>query len=66
MTQKNRFHEKNMEELQMEYESLSRDLFRIRSESRIARQVERPHRLRALRKDRARILTALRAKQLGS
>jgi ribosomal protein L29 len=56
------FKEKTVEELRLAYAELSRDLFRIRSEFAVTREMEKTHRLTALRRDRARILTVLRQK----
>ncbi len=62
MASANKFNDQSVEELKAAYADLSRDLFRIRSDFKMMRHLERPHRLKMLKKDRARVLTALRAK----
>lgn len=63
MASENKYNDRSVEELQAAYEDLSRDLFRIVSDFKITRHLERPHRLKMLKRDRARVLTALRAKR---
>lgn len=62
MARADTYKEKTVEELRLAYAELSRDLFRLRSEFAVTREMEKPHRLTALRRDRARVLTALRQK----
>ena len=50
------------EELQAKSDELSRQIYALRNERRVARKMDRPHRIRASRRDRARALTVLREK----
>jgi ribosomal protein L29 len=62
MASENKFNDQSVEELRLTYADLSRDLFRIISDFKLMRHIEKPHRLKLLRRDRARALTALQAK----
>jgi len=62
MASKKTFNDQTAEELRLTYADLSRDIFRVNSEAKMARHLEKPHRLKALRRDRARVMTALREK----
>lgn len=62
MASVNKFNDQTVEELKLAYADLSRDLFRINSDFKLTRQLEKPHRLKMLKRDRARALTALHAK----
>ena len=54
----------SVEELQMHYQELCRDIFELTSERSVSRKLEKPHELKEKKKDRARILTILRQKEL--
>lgn len=62
MASKNKFNDQSAEELKLAYADLSKDLFRIKSDFKVTRHLEKPHRLKMLKRDRARVLTALHAK----
>lgn len=53
------------EELMALYQNLSKEIYGLRCELSIARKTEKPHLLREKKKDRARVLTALRQKKGG-
>ncbi|MCH9614373.1 MAG: hypothetical protein SP1CHLAM54_16680 [Chlamydiia bacterium] len=53
--------EMTKEELNVRSEELLAEIFELRSELSMARKLEKPHLLRAKKKERARILTALRS-----
>ena len=57
------FNDQSIEELNTAYVDLSRDIFRLKNELKTAHKLEKPHKIRQKKKDRARVLTALRAKQ---
>lgn len=59
---------KNQTEKELEalYHDLSKELFGLRNERQIARKVEKPHLMKGKRKDRARVMTVLRQKQIES
>lgn len=50
-------------ELETQYEDLSRAVFDLTNELHVSRKLEKPHLLKDKKKDRARILTALRQKK---
>lgn len=54
------------EELKAQLQDLRRDLFKVRNERALSKKVEKPHRLRSLRKDIARIHTLLTERDLSS
>ena len=58
----NKFQDLSVEELKATYMDLSRDLFRLKNELRLLHKVEKPHVIKQKKRDRARVLTALRAK----
>ena len=51
-----------VEELEETYQSLSKDLFRMKNEVAVTRKLEHPHKMKLIRRDRARVLTVLREK----
>lgn len=59
----NKFKEYSVEELKNAYQELSQEIFQLTSRLRVERQLEKPHRIRAMKKDRARVLTELSAKE---
>ena len=58
----NKFQDLSVEELKATYMDLSRDLFRLKNELRLLHKVEKPYVIKQKKRDRARVLTALRAK----
>lgn len=54
--------DQSVEELKALYIDLSKEIFEMKNEIRITRKIEKPHLLKAKKKDRARVLTALRQK----
>ncbi|MCK4934758.1 MAG: 50S ribosomal protein L29 [Simkaniaceae bacterium] len=54
----------SVEELNVQAKTLSRELFDLTNQLKVLRKLEKPHLLIEKRKDRARVLTALRHKQL--
>ncbi len=58
---------KNQDESELKalYQDLSRKLFQLRNEMKITRKMEKPHLMRIKKKDRARVMTVLREKELA-
>ncbi len=54
--------DQSVEELKAMYRDLSKELFELGNELRLTRKIEKPHRFREKRKERARVLTILRQK----
>ncbi len=54
----------SQEDLKALYQDLSKELFQMRNEMKIARKMDKPHLVRMKRKDRARAMTILREKEL--
>ncbi|WP_420421936.1 50S ribosomal protein L29 [Simkania sp.] len=54
----------SVEELEAQYEDLSREIFELMNELKLARKLDKPHLLSEKRRDRARVLTVLRQKQV--
>ena len=50
------------EELKETYQNLSKDLFRMKNEVALTRKLEHPHKMKLIKRDRARVLTVLREK----
>ncbi len=50
------------EELKAIYHELSKEIFQLKNEARLARKMEKPHLVREKKRDRARVLTILRQK----
>ena len=59
---KNTYIDQSVEELKVAYMDLSRDIFRLKNELRLTRKIEKPHLVKETKRNRARVLTALRAK----
>lgn len=51
------------EQLGILYEEKCQEIFQLRNELRVNRKLERPHELKEKKKDRARIMTALRQRR---
>jgi len=52
----------SVEELQAQERDITRSIFDMTNELRVSRKLDKPHLLRNLKKDRARILTAISKK----
>ena len=55
--------DQTVEELKMQHQDLSRELFHMRNEIKVTRKMEKPHLVREKKKDRARVMTILREKE---
>lgn len=64
MTKVKELREQSKEELKALYQDLSKELFQLRNEMKIARKMEKPHLVRVKRKDRARVMTILRENEI--
>lgn len=53
------------EELKAVYHDLSKELFQLRNEMKVTRKMEKSHLVRAKKKDRARVMTVLREKEMA-
>jgi len=62
MKKNRRFQESTADELNALYRELSKEIFDIRNEKAISRKLDKPHLLKQKIKDRARVLTFLKAK----
>lgn len=62
MNQMSEFKNQSVDELRALYHDLSKEIFEFRNEIRINRKLEKPHALRKKKKDRARVMTAIRQK----
>lgn len=56
--------DQSQEELKALCHDLSKELFQLRNETKVTRKSEKPHLVRAKKKDRARIMTILREKEM--
>jgi large subunit ribosomal protein L29 len=54
------------EELKAIYQDLSKELFQTRNEMKVTRKIEKSHLVRAKKKDRARVMTILREKEMAA
>jgi len=52
------------DELKAIYHDLSRELFQMKNEVKVTRKIEKSHLIRMKKKDRARVMTILREKEL--
>lgn len=57
--------DQSIEELDVKYEDLRKELFQLSNEARIAKKAEKPHAIRQKKKDIARLLTVRHEKQLA-
>ena len=62
MQKANTLREKSKEELTSLSVELSKDIYRMRNELKFTRKLEKPHLMKHLKKDRARVLTVLSEK----
>ncbi|MBS0603769.1 MAG: 50S ribosomal protein L29 [Verrucomicrobia bacterium] len=58
------YRDQSQEELKALYQDLSKELFQLRNEMKVTRKMEKPHLVRIKKKDRARVMTILREKEL--
>jgi len=58
--------EQATEELKAIYQDLSKELFQMRNEMKVTRKIEKSHLVRAKKKDRARMMTVLREKEINA
>jgi large subunit ribosomal protein L29 len=50
----------SVEELEAKYIELSKEIYELKNEIKTTRKIEKPHLMRAKKRDRARVLTFLR------
>ena len=56
----------SQEELKALYQDLSKELFQLRNEMKVTRKMEKPHLVRIKKKERARVMTILRNKEINA
>lgn len=56
--------DQSQQDLKALYQDLSKELFQMRNEMKIARKMDKPHLVRIKKKDRARVMTILREKEI--
>jgi large subunit ribosomal protein L29 len=61
--EKKTFSERSVDDLKSLYKEYSTEIFNLRNELAVSRKLEKPHLLKEKKKDRARVLTALRTKK---
>lgn len=64
MAKAKEFRDQSAEELKALYKDLSKELFQLRNEMKVTRKMEKPHLMRLTKKDRARVMTILREKEI--
>lgn len=62
MQEASKLREQSVQELQALSVDLSKEMYRLRNELKVLRKLEKPHLLKHLKRDRARVLTVLREK----
>ncbi len=62
MAKKKELKDQSVKELQAHVHGLDREIFQLRNELAVQRKLEKPHRIKEKRKDKARILTILTQK----
>jgi large subunit ribosomal protein L29 len=55
----------SIEDLELRYSDLSKELFGLRNEMKVSKKLEKPHLIRMKKKERARVMTVLRERELG-
>ena len=55
--------DQTVEELKAQQREISKEIYDLRCEMKIARKLEKPHMVREKKRDRARVLTVLRQKE---
>ena len=63
MAKKKQLRDQSIEELKAMHREIDRDIFSLRNELAMQRKLEKPHLIKAKRKERARVLTILTQKQ---
>lgn len=58
--------DQSLVELKALYQDLSKEIFQLRNEMKVTRKIEKPHLVRAKKKDRARAMTILREKEIAA
>lgn len=66
MAKKNELMGQTQEELRALYQDLSKELFELRNEMKVTRKIEKPHLVRIKKKERARVMTILRNKEMNA
>jgi large subunit ribosomal protein L29 len=64
MAKAKEFREQSAEDLKALYQDLSKELFQLRNEMKVTRKIEKAHMVRIKKKDRARVMTILREKEI--
>ena len=64
MAKSKEFRDQSQEELKAIYQDLSKELYQLRNEMKVTRKMEKPHLVRIKKKDRARVMTILREKEI--
>ena len=62
MVKASQLRDQSVEELIAQYRQCSKDMYNINNENRTAKKVEKPHLMRAKKKERAQVMTILREK----
>jgi large subunit ribosomal protein L29 len=65
MAKEKSLNELTIDELKAMAKDLDREVFQLRNELSTQRKLEKPHQIKAKRKDKARVLTMLTQKQKG-
>ena len=63
MTNAKELRDQSIIELEASYEDVKRELFKLRNEMKLSKKMEKPHLLKAKKKDIARILTVMHEKK---
>ncbi len=66
MAKKNELISQSQDELRALYQDLSKELFQLRNEMKVTRKMEKPHLVRIKKKERARVMTILRNKEINA
>lgn len=64
MAKKTDLRDQSVDELKAKAQELDREIFDLRNELALNRKIEKPHLIKAKKKDKARILTILTQKQV--
>lgn len=62
MAKPKQLRDQSVEELKAQYRECSKDMYNINNENRTAKKVEKPHLMRAKKRERAQVMTILREK----
>jgi large subunit ribosomal protein L29 len=62
MKNKNTLQDQTVDELKASYRDLSKEIFQLKNEIALNRKIEKPHLLKAKKRERARVLTAVHQK----